>query len=251
MSSRSDNFFLQTRFFERFVNSFLQLHFLWDRVVRYESFGTEGESGLLKKVVLKLFWFWPRLVDAEQWRDANFGKRRDPSHFVEVSKGEFLLVDEVVEASGTADEAILDLGCNSGRFLNELHKRGYGKLHGVDISDVAQKYMGVAFSGLDEVVDFHCMTFQEYLSKASDGAVSIIYTRGATVELIHPSFPLIRHLCRVASKKVIFMFNESGHSYPRFWEWEFNVHGFYMSKAIRPVSEDASQLSLLVFDRSP
>ena len=242
-------FSLRKRFFERFVNTFLQIHPLWDILVKYDSFYEQQTTNLLRRVFLKFLWFWPRLREAEEWRDAAIGKRRDPSHFVLIDNKEHMFMDEVLASTPGLNDPILDLGCNCGRFLNYLRQWGYTNLHGVDISHAACEHMDMVFPELAKIVHFQCGTFQQYLSSQSALSMETVFTHGATVELVHPSFPLIKHICRITRSSVIFMFFETDHSYPRFWEWEFNSHGFYLAKVQRPAVA-GRDISLLVFRRT-
>ena len=77
---------------------------------------------------------------------------------------------------------------------------------------------------------------------------------GATVELVHPSFDIIRYICGLSKRYVVLDIYEWGHSNPRFWKYEFNRQGFALVKCIRPFSGDilkdtVEQDSLLVFQR--
>jgi hypothetical protein len=79
-----------------------------------------------------------------------------------------------------------------------------------------------------------------------------MYSHGGTLELVHPSFDIVRHLCRVARKHVVLYINEHGHAYPRFWIYEFRRRGFYLVRAERPAAQFSSielEGSLLVFQR--
>lgn len=239
---------LRKRFFARFKNTFLQIPCLWGMVIDHNSF-KEQHSTKLRRIFMKAAWFWPRLIDAEQWRDGAIGKQRDPNHFIEIDSQARKLVDEVIFQTPDKNAPILDLGCNCGRLINELRIAGYTNLHGVDISQAANDHMHVVFPELAAMANYSVSTFQEYLEKLPDGAMETIGSHGATVELVHPSFPLVKHLCRVARSHVVLLIVESGHSYPRFWEWEFNRYGFILAKALRP-SEEGSASSLLVFSRA-
>ena len=41
-------------------------------------------------------------------------------------------------------------------------------------------------------------SFEDFLPGAEPA--DLVYTRGATFELVHPSFPLVKHVCRVAKR---------------------------------------------------
>ncbi|GFM38103.1 class I SAM-dependent methyltransferase [Desulfovibrio psychrotolerans] len=248
MHKNHSQYSLRRRFFARFKNTFLQLPWLWSRIINDDSFQAQY-STKLRRLFMKVVWFWPRLIDAEQWRDAAIGNQRDPSHFVEMTPGATALVDAVTSTTPDMSAPILDLGCNSGRILNALREKGYSNLHGVDISQAAYEHMHKVFPELAQQVHYTVATFQKYLTEQPEKSIETIFSHGATVELVHPSFPLIKHLCRVSKTYVILYFYETEHSYPRFWEWEFNREGYYLCEARRPAGPNAPN-SLLVFKRS-
>jgi SAM-dependent methyltransferase len=250
MSTRISPFSLKNRFHHKVVNTFFQAQWLWKIFFSKKKYQKvkSTRTGLIQKIFLKVFWFWPRIYEVESWRDAGIGCYRDPSNYISLDDKALLLLKEVEVSVASKNASILDLGCNAGRFLNELHRKGYTNLHGVDISAAAQALMKTTFPDLYKVVDFHCQTFQEYLLEAENRSMDIVFTHGATVELVHPSFPLIHHLCRICNQSVVLMIYESGHSYPRFWEWEFNQQGFILSKALRPAATGEVH-SLLRFTR--
>jgi len=243
-------FSLKTRFKDRFINTFLQIPILWKYLINYDQDLKKISNPfyrVIKKILLKFLWFWPRLHDAIEWKEGKIGGNRDPNHFITISKSEHLLVDQVIERAVSNKDIILDLGCNSGRFLNDLHSKGYKNLHGVDISQASFDNMKNIFPELCKDVEVSCATFQQFLENSPDNSIDILFSRGATVELVHPSFPLISHICRITRRTVVFMINETGHSYPRFWEWEFNKYNFFLTKVERPIDTGGKGVSLMVF----
>jgi SAM-dependent methyltransferase len=154
-----------------------------------------------------------------------------------------------------SENSILDLGCNCGYYLSLLKKEGYKNISGIDISHAAIKY-GKEHLGLSDI-DLTVGSFEEILPKiAAQGTqFDLVYTLGATIELVHPSFDIIGHICHISKRFVVLIITESGHSYPRFWEYEFNRNGFLMVKCIRPYNEESdignpTEIdSLMVFER--
>ncbi|OPY36124.1 MAG: tRNA (mo5U34)-methyltransferase [Methanoregula sp. PtaU1.Bin051] len=164
-----------------------------------------------------------------------------------------ILINELdLRAEKTSE--ILDLGCNCGYYLWELKKAGYSRLSGVDISERAIEYGKKMFDLKD--LDLYIGSFEIVLPQlaASGRQFDLIYTMGATVELVHPSFDIVRSICDLSRHYVILDIYEWGHSYPRFWEYEFNRQGFILIKCQRPISggetkNPIEEDSLLVFKR--
>lgn len=135
------------------------------------------------------------------------------------------LVDYVCEYA-KANESILDICCNQGRFLLELRRHGFTKLYGFDI-------MGAAIQKLKQSKDYdadlihveHCLA-QEYFADKSDQCFDWAITYTATIELIHPQFDIFRELGRTVKKGMFLVLSENEHSYPRFYRLLHWMNGF-------------------------
>lgn len=166
-----------------------------------------------------------------------------------------VFLHELKNRAGPSD-SILDLGCNCGYYLHLLKKEGYTNLNGIDISGEAVRFGKEHYdlSGVEIIVG----SFEDTLPALAkrNGTFRVVYSLGATLELVHPSFDIIGHLCRISSGYIILMISEWGHAYPRFWEYEFNRNGFLLVEYRRPF--DGSRLlgdplvadSLMVFQRA-
>lgn len=159
-------------------------------------------------------------------------------------------MDEIVALVPDRAAAILDLGCNVGRHLDYLYRQGYRNLRGVDWSATALRDMAERYPQAHAASKLTCASFEEFLSGDPE-PVELVYTRGATFELVHPAFPLIRQVCRIARRYVVLVIAEAGHAYPRFWEYEFARQGFELAHLRRPASSRAPEhtVSLMTFRR--
>jgi len=219
------------------------------------SGNSRASSSFLSKVLRRVLWFWPRVVDAGVW----VRERQDPSEFRALTNDSRYLVDEVAMRAKDKHAPVLDIGCNCGRHLAALADMGFVNLHGVDVNAIAIEKMTEWFPQLDGICNARTDFMQRYLLNAKDNAFDVVFTRGATVELIHPSFALVAELCRVAEQYVILMIQENEHGYSRFWNYEFLRNGFALTHMIRPVdqmmadkeSDDGKYLTLLVYRPRP
>lgn len=267
---RQKNFILspswmkKSTYIRKFRNTFLNCHWLWSCVINDRDYDVvlnpkAGQVSALKTNLLKIFRFWPRVIEAGNWAVGDIGvKGCDPEDFKKINPHSTFLVKSVIERSESKNDKILDLGCNCGRFLNELAVAGYDNLHGVDISKSALDRMTEWFPATQGKVDARHDLFQRYLLNRDDKEFDITFTHGATIELVHPSFPIVREVCRVTKKYAVLMINENDQRFPRFWEYEFLRAGFVPVEIHRPVSQlsnkDDNQLgnvlSLMVFRRA-
>ena len=197
-----------------------------------------------KSFFFKFLWFLPNLESHKYWYGAiendkhGFDKYLKPNNYAKI------LLEEITKRTKDKRTKILDLCCNVGRHLNVLNELGYANLYGVDVSEIAIKKMKIFFKNLKEIKITHS-TAESYLLKTEDNFFDIIFTHGATVELIPATFSLVKEVSRVTNDLVIFLIQENGHAYPRFWRYEFkrnNMNLIYDKKL-------ESGLSLLVFKK--
>lgn len=247
----------------RFRNSFLQPRFLYSIAIRdwhYDHAFSDRSSPVpfslrLQWQLEKLFWFWPRITESYNWTRAKTGESHDPVQFRDVSEATLVMPRSVVEFSAGPTDSVLDVGCNCGRHLQYLYDAGFRDLHGVDASSEALAKMGEWFPDLSASVTVHCDLFQRFLGQCRR-QYDIVMSHGTTFETVHPSFDVVRHLCRVARNHVVLVLNDSCLPYPRHWAAEFRRHGFELVHQINPVvlatTEKVSsrQSVLFVFSRA-
>jgi SAM-dependent methyltransferase len=190
----------------------------------------------------------------QHWRSQNQGNIHGFDKYNGYHPRAPVIISEI-KSRVAAENAILDLGCNCGYYLAQLRKEGFKDLHGVDIAPAAIQY-GKEHFDLDDV-NLITGSFEDVLPKliAEGKGFDLVYTLGATIELVHPSFDIVGHMCKLSERYIILIISEWGHSYPRFWEYEFNRNGFLLVKRIFPYDgsiprEDFfNQDSLMVFER--
>lgn len=243
-----------SNFLEKLKNSVLTPKFIWNHIVKdYEKFNSDSQGPLeksLNKMLQKIFWFWPVLREAEPWRDAQIDGDRGPQNYINLDTFHSqLLINEIEVRFPDKEKSLLDLGCNVGRYLNYFSAQGYKNITGIDISDAAFAYMDEIYPGLKEKVTTKNTTMQQFLIEAESSSYDCVYTHGATVELIHPSFPLVKEIARIAKNCIVFLISEPGHGYPRFWEYEFARQGYILTRLLRPAESTITESSLMVFAR--
>ncbi len=172
-------------------------------------------------------------------------------NFDELDPASIVLIDEIKSLLEGKSSSILDLGCNVGRHLNNLYQAGWHNLNGVDFSSSAIADMGLRYPEMHQKIKTTAASFQEFLPKCEE-MYDLVYTRGATFELVPPTFALIKNVCKVAKKHVVLVIAEARHAYPRFWEYEFAREGFELIHLKRPADKNSlnqQNLSLMIFKR--
>ena len=128
---------------------------------------------------------------------------------------------------------------------------GWHNLNGVDFSATAIGDMEIRYPEMYKAIKTNAASFQDFLPQCKE-SFDMVYTRGATFELVPPSFPLIKYVCKIAKNYVVLVISESGHAFPRYWEYEFAREGFELVHLRRPAHPDSpsqQHLSLMTFKR--
>jgi putative transferase (TIGR04331 family) len=129
-----------------------------------------------------------------------------------------------------------------------LYEVGYRNLVGVDamrsaISLFAER-APAAFSGSE----VHHDLFQRFLMRQPDGRFELTYSHGSTIELVHPSFDVVAHICRVTRRHVCPLITESEY-FRRDWTRQFDRRGFRLVHP-EPLRDPVNGAKLFVFSRS-
>lgn len=175
-----------------------------------------------QRLLAKAFWFWPRIEDARGWAAASTSTRWNPEQYLHTHRT--LLIDKVLEYTRPTD-SLMELGCNCGSDMAQLHDEGYRDLCGVDASGSALELFANEYPQVFQVADIRHDLFQRYLMNCATNAVDYVYSNGATIELVHPSFPVVSEICRVARCGVLLDLSEHNQGYPRDYVAQFRKAG--------------------------
>ena len=213
-------------FFKKIKNTFLTPK--WKSVYfNFDKKFTKNKKNNFFYLVLSKFWFLPYDIQNRYWHTADEKSRHSYKNYRILDNSAKIMLGKVKKYSINKNIKILDLGCNVGRHLNYLKKYNFKRLYGIDIGRLPIKKSKTIFPKLKKV-NLKCSSFENYLYKAKNNFFHIIYTHGATIEMTKPTFPLISHVSRVLKNDgyFILLIVENGHSYPRFWRYEFKKNNF-------------------------
>lgn len=238
----------------RFRNTYLQMPALFPLVIGDRQFDAvlEGRprtfAGTIQRALEKALWFWPRVVDAGLWARGAPGKLQTPLNYAEIDADAKLLLDWVERVCPDRQAKILDIGCNCGRHIIELWKRGYRNLTGVDAMKTAiDLFVERAPEVFSQTKISHDL-FQRFLMRQADRSFDLTYSHGATIELVHPSFDVVAHLCRVTRTHICLLLSPDN-VFRREWIKQFASNGFLVVYGEVPIAPD-SDLSLFILRRA-
>ena len=250
MSKRS--LFISTTQWAIFKNTYLQAPmWLFRLVVREGAYqdvlngATANGARRRQRVLKRLFWFWPRVDEASKWAGADTGTAWAPENYLHSHRTRLVQkVNEIVPR----DASLLELGCNCGSDLNILAADGFCDLSGMDASSRALHLFEMSYPETYALVRPRHDLFQRYLMSMSSLDVDYTYSNGATIELVHPSFPIVREICRVTRIGVILDLSERHQGFPRDYRKQFARSGFKVTFCDE-TEQVTGQSSLIVFMR--
>ena len=183
-----------------------------------------------------IFKFSPsRMAQRDHWKNQNEGDVHGYQHYDQKNEARDQVLRAEIKRLIKPEQSMLDLGCNCGRDLYENKHMGYKKLTGIDICRSAIEHGKKKFdlSGVELIVG----SYEEVLPDLirNHRTFDLVYSGGASMAMVHPSFDIVSHICQLSNQYVILVNEDStNYAYPRFWEHEFKRCGFILVKLMRP-----------------
>ena len=101
------------------------------------------------------------------------------------------------------DEAVLELGCSSGRHLKHLHDHGYRDLHGVDINDEAFDVMAETYPDLAADGTFYHGAIEDAVANFEDDRFGAVFSV-ETLQHVHADEATVfAHLARITGDLLV------------------------------------------------
>lgn len=132
-----------------------------------------------------------------------------PAYYAEIGPNEVSeTLRDVLGHYVDDDDAILEVGCGSGRHLEGLRRAGYENLTGIDINAEAFDVLREQYPHLAETGQFHTGAIEELVGEFEDGAFDVVYTV-ETLQHIHPEDTWVfEELVRITGDLLITAENE-------------------------------------------
>ena len=142
------------------------------------------------------------------------------------------IINYVLGATNKQD-VILDICCNQGRFLKALHHNGYRSLLGVDIMKDAIIALQQSKEYKSGGISAETNLAQDYILEMDNNSIDYAITVSATIELFHPGFNLFKELYRITRKGFIFVIDENGQAFPRFYRYLIKKNNFKLISTLK------------------
>ena len=159
-----------------------------------------GGRSFVQRLLERALFFWPRITEAKGWVDARSEGQWQPENYI---RNEPTRLVSAICSFVPPDSSLLELGCNRGTDMTALWQSGFRRFRGVDASGAGLEQFKMTSPKVWNSCQISHDLFQRYLLNMQDELVDYVYSQGATIELVHPSFPIVQEVCRVAKIGVL------------------------------------------------
>jgi 2-polyprenyl-3-methyl-5-hydroxy-6-metoxy-1,4-benzoquinol methylase len=150
-----------------------------------------------------------------------------------------IFMNSVLKKFVDFDESILEVGCNCGKNLNELHKEGYTNLHGIDISQKAIDLMKELFPDLYYNSNIKADKLEDSLKAIKSDSIDTIFSLTVLMHIHTDSEFIFEEMVRISKKYIVTLEDErcpnAWSHYPRNYKDVFEKLGM---KQIRKENVD-------------
>jgi len=204
----------------------------------------------------KMRWSWKNLVTRRLDRDKlhtfwqNPTKSNQPQFYAEaVGRSEFLY--SIIKNYTDIDSKILEIGCNVGRNLNYLYKRGYRKITGLEINKGALDVMKEKYIDLGRDGTFINKSMEEGLPLMQMNSYDLVFTMAVLEHLHKDSEYVFKDIAKITKQYLVTIEDEVGVSkrhFPRNYQAVFEPLG--LKQIYEEVYEEEHVLKARLFTKS-
>jgi len=138
------------------------------------------------------------------------------------------LVDLIKKRLDKKEIKILEVGCNVGRNLNALFKKGYKNLYGIEINSNAIDAMRTHYSDMTETVKIFNNKIEDVIKGFTDNEFDVVFSMAVLMHIHHDSEWVFDHLSRITKHYLITIEDETGvamRNFPRDYKQVFEGIG--------------------------
>lgn len=148
------------------------------------------------------------------WKTRNIGDRHGPNEYVNEDSTTHLLFDELLKTVDN-NASFIDIGCNAGRNLNYLFKKGFTNLAGIEINPASiHVTMKKEFPHLYQTGNFYVGNAAHEIKKIENDKYDIVFSNGV-LEHIPPKYmSLFKDMVRVSRRYIVIITSENSRVYP-------------------------------------
>jgi SAM-dependent methyltransferase len=140
--------------------------------------------------------------EAEYWRSRNPGDKHGPENYIQEDNSTYIMFEDLLKVI-KADSSFLEIGCNAGRNLNYLLKRGYTDLAGIEINDPSiNVVLKEHFPDLYKKGSFFIGNALDEIKKIPDARYDVVFSIGVLEHIPYEEKTLFNEIARVSKQYI-------------------------------------------------
>lgn len=162
------------------------------------------------------------------WESRDIGEKHGPDAYLGEDNTTYLLFDDLLNVLDTKT-SFLDIGCNAGRNLNYLFKKGFRDLAGIDINPVSiNEVMKKEFPDLFNMGTFYVGNAAHVIKNITDERYDVVFSNGVLEHISPENMGLFKDMVRVCRRYIVVITSENSRVHPYDFEKVFTRLGCKM-----------------------
>jgi SAM-dependent methyltransferase len=159
------------------------------------------------------------------WSDRNVGDTHGPENYIQEDISTHSLFEDVLQVVDK-NASFLEIGCNAGRNLNYLYKKGFRDLAGIEINRTAiNETLKNNFPELYNFGQFFVGSAAEEIKKISDKRYDVVFANAVLEHIPPKDISLFKDMVRVSKKYIVVLTTENSKVYAYDFNGIFEKNG--------------------------
>jgi SAM-dependent methyltransferase len=140
--------------------------------------------------------------EREYWRSRDVGDKHGPENYLNEDNSTYVMFEDLLETF-RGNASFLEIGCNAGRNLNYLMKRGYSDLGGIEINGASINIaLKEHFPDLYEKGTFFIGNALDEIKKIPDDRYDVVFSVGVLEHIPYKDKKLFAEMARVSKRYI-------------------------------------------------
>ncbi|MET3698870.1 methyltransferase family protein [Bacillus oleivorans] len=160
------------------------------------------------------------------WKDPKEEGNLPEAYIAPIERSQYL--HELIKKYADLSATLLEPGCNVGRNLNYLLRKGYKNLTGIEISENAVSLLKSTYPELANTAQIHNAPIEEIVTDFKTGGFDVVFTMAVFEHIHYESNWIFKEIARITKSYLITIESEdgvSGRHFPRNYKSLFEPLG--------------------------
>jgi len=152
--------------------------------------------------------------DSLYWQTRNLETNHSPEQYLRTDFSTQATLDKIINVSNK-DTSFIEIGYNAGRNLNYLLEKGFKKLAGIEINEIAiNQTLKQNFSELYKTAKFYIGNAAVEIKKIPDNSFDVVFSIAVLIHIDPEFFSFFADMVRISKKYIAIFTAENGAPFP-------------------------------------